>query len=124
MMFAGDQTEEREAPHAPGVFFTFTNLGAEELAEAEREGTRRHAALAGPLTPERIAEAQKIIREQGAGLPNPLLDYDPVTLIRFGVTAWRGPGYDGRPCTTEEKAVLDPPSLMWAALTVLEIGGI
>ena len=124
MMFGGDRSEEREAPHARGVYFTIRNLSGPELAEAEFQGFRRHVALAGPLTPARIAEAQRILREEGAGPANPLLDYDPATLIRYGVTAWRGPGFDGRPCTASAKAALDPSSVMWVAMTVLEIGGI
>lgn len=122
-MFKGDRTEEREVPHDPGNWFTFTNLGGPELDEADLQGTQRVAERMKALPESIIAEGIARRREAGGTAPTPeeeFIGYDKATLVKYGISAWRGPKCE-RSCTPEARADIDAKTMDWAARVVFEM---
>src|SRR3989304_778489 len=123
-VFKGDRTDEREVPHDPGNWFTFTNLSGPELDEADLQGTRRMSEQMKALPESVIAQGMARRRETGpAAQTTPeeeFAGYDKATLVKYGVTAWRGSGCE-RACTPEARAELDAKTMEWAARIVFEM---
>ena len=124
-MFKGDRTEEREVPHDPGNWFTFTNLSGPELDEADLQGTRRMSEQMKALPESVVAEGMARRRESGGAVQTTPAEqfagYDKATLVKYGVTDWRGSKCDDRPCTPESLAALDAKTMEWAARVVFEM---
>ena len=128
MTFAGDRTEEREIPDAPGHTFTFRNLSGPELDEADIEGTRRMAAQMERM-PKKTAEAG--LRDDAPHERDEAREHDWPTLLRYGVVAWRCPqgaspcgschGLYRQACNDENKAKVDTGTLEWAARNIFEM---
>ena len=75
---------------------------AREGAFAEGMARRRESGGAAGTTP-----------EEG------FASYDKATLVKYGVTGWRGPKCQ-RSCTPEERAALDAKTMDWAARVVFD----
>ena len=125
-MRKGDRTEEREVPHDPGNWFTFSNLSSPELDEADLQGTRGIAEQRKAAGLPDSALTDEIARRQAAGeetKPTPEQEfngYHKATLVKYGVVAVRGPKCDW-PCTPEELMKLDAKTMEWAARVVFEM---
>ena len=122
-MRKGDRTEEREVPHDPGNWFTFTNLSDPELVEADLQGTRHMSEQMKALPESVVAEGMARRRETDGAQPTPeeeFAGYDRATLVKYGVTAVRGPACDWL-CTPEELMKLDAKTMKWAARVVFEM---
>ena len=72
-----------------------------------------------------VAEGMARRRESGGAVQTTpaeqVAGYDKATLVKYGVTDWRGSKCDDRPCTPESLAALDAKTMEWAARIVFEM---
>lgn len=122
--------EEREVPHEPGCFMSFRPLAGTEIEEAQAANLRE---LGERFPPEVLRSIRDLAQPDQAGEVSearqraerdPLAGYSQRVLLRFGLTDWRGPSYDGELCSDENKDGLDTTTRRWAALQALEVSRI
>lgn len=114
-MLTRGKTRRVEYPDEPGVWFDLRLLSKKDLDEAR--DARSAKALAKALG---MGDVLTNLREFTAGLdrgatPVVLAEdaYDSDTLVRLGVAAWGGPGYNGEDVSQENLDSLDEPTVLF-----------
>ena len=140
---------EVEVPHEPGNYMTFRALSAKRLKEAAGGFAREALELVGKdglevlrtMSREEEDAGRAVIEEARARATaaapdaagantstsadeDALSGYSDTVLLRKGLTAWRGPDYDGSPCNEVEQDELDEVTRRWAALQILSMSRI
>lgn len=118
-------TKEVEVPHEPGNFFTFRRVRREFLQRAadvrQKQAIDKLRDLGGAAFMREMQQLHDAPVAVDGNAPNqdvkkPTSDrFDIDVLIAHGLTAWRGPLYDGHSLNEAAVAELDQVTADWAA---------
>jgi len=123
-IFTSFVTEVLEVPGEPGQTITIRRLAPKALERA-RDAARERGNREMKLTRESMGEAEfQAFRAEiaknvadGSGMSDPLNQFDQVSLVKDGVTAWT---FDA-PLTVESFEDIDEDRLEWLARAILKL---
>lgn len=118
-MIVGRQTYPLEVPHEPGNVIVIRELSGLEMDDAKeiasRKSIRKFAEMGDVLQQLRSARTQE--EEEQLALANKEIDqktlYDWPYLLSHGIVSWSGSNYDGTPCDSDNKLLLDKVTMEW-----------
>lgn len=114
-------------PHEPGCEFVLRTLTWKQLeqarkiqSDAQREVIKSFGAEFVKVLSDTDEEAADRARTRLKEFRYEVGQFDVETLLKFGVSAWRGDGYDGVP-VHDGLMDLDGPTADWAAEQIIAI---
>lgn len=121
-MIVGNIITPLEVPHEPGNVIHVRELSGLEMDDAREIRSNKVVRSFGIIGGEALV-ALREARDDGqvdTTVHDPKNDYDWEFLITKAICSWNGPNYDKIECTTENKKLLDRPTLEWLVDRLIE----